>query len=299
MRLESRDFPEAVRRVADLCGLSGSSGDFRPPPVPRLAKAAERPKAGPSGLPPADALLLVEEAAERLWTRQGEKALSYLHGRGLTDETIRSARLGYVDRATVPSKAGGSFVVSGVFIPWFDGDRLTLVKVRRLDDGKPKYAEVFRNGPRAFPSLDAIRPGRPLVACEGEFDALLLSQELGDFASVVTLGSASSLADADVFSAVRSAAFLYAAHDADDAGDKAAALWPSRAVRVRPPEPDNDWCDVHAGGFNRIRYVWGRYLPLGTPVDELESQSWGGPDDGPEDLGCVADDPTLGEEPRR
>jgi hypothetical protein len=47
-------------------------------------------------LPLTDALALVNEAAGRLWTPEGTDALSYLHNRGLTDETIRAARLGVV-----------------------------------------------------------------------------------------------------------------------------------------------------------------------------------------------------------
>jgi hypothetical protein len=176
-----------------------------------------------------------------------------------------------------------------------------MVKVRRLDGREPKYLEIHRDGPTVYPGPDAIRPGLPLVAVEGEFDALLLHQLIGDFASVLTAGGADGLPAAAALRAALDCPSWFAAHDADDAGERAAGKWLRFpwCVRVRPPEPDNDWGDVHAGGFNRIRYVWGRYLPLGTPVDELESQRWGGPDDGPEDLGCVADDPTLGEEPRR
>ena len=55
------------------------------PPV----QAAGSPPDGPTGLPLADALALVDEAAKRLWTPEGADALAYLEGRGLTAETIR------------------------------------------------------------------------------------------------------------------------------------------------------------------------------------------------------------------
>ena len=38
-------------------------------------------------------------------------------------------------------------------------------------------------------------------------------------------------------------------------------------VRVRPPSPGKDWTDVHSGGFNRVRYHWGRFLPMSKPVE--------------------------------
>ena len=59
------------------------------------SKPRRRPPERSSGLPLADALALVTEAAGRLWSPEG-KALAYLHGRGLTDETIQGGRLGVV-----------------------------------------------------------------------------------------------------------------------------------------------------------------------------------------------------------
>ena len=41
------------------------------------------------------------------------------------------------------------------------------------------------------------------------------------------------------------------------------------------PPPEKDWTDVHAGGINRIRYIWGRYLPMSLAWETLESQRWG------------------------
>lgn len=113
------------------------------------------------------------------------------------------------------------------------------------------------------PALDpaVIEPGRPLVIVEGEFDALLLGKELRDLAAVVTLGSAASRPDLAARAEMLTAAPWYIAHDADEAGDKAASEWPAVAIRVRPPE-GKDWTEFHATGFSRIRYLWGRYLPM-------------------------------------
>ena len=67
-------------------------------------------------------------------------------------------------------------------IPWLDRDRLALVKIRQPEG---KRAEVRRSVPRPPErSIQAPRrsgPGMPLVIVEGEFDALLLGQELGDW----------------------------------------------------------------------------------------------------------------------
>jgi len=266
MRLDGSSFPEAVRRVAELSGLEASP---RTPTTPRPFKAPGRPSERPSGLRPTDALALAEDAFARLWRPEGARTLSYLHGRGLTNETIRAARLGFVISVPIPTKLGDrSYRASGVSIPWFDEERLTLLKIRRPEGGKPKYVEAFRDRPRLYPGPEAILPGHPLIVVEGEFDALLLAQQLHDEASVVTLGSASARPGPDILEAMLAAPRWFIATDADEAGDQAAEGWPSRAVRVRPPEGCNDWTDVQAGGFSRIRYHWGRWLPLSAPSEE-------------------------------
>ena len=89
---------------------------------------------------------------------------------------------------------------------------------------------------------------------EGEFDALLLGQALGDLAAVVTLGSASSKPEAAYPDQVLAAAPWYVALDADPAGDKAASEWPARAIRVRPPAPCKDWTEAFRYPINLHRW---------------------------------------------
>ena len=185
-------FPEAVAY------LTGGPTPTRPGKAPGrpVAKPKPVPPPEPSGLPEADALALVADAAARLWRPEGADALAYLTGprRCLSLETIRAARLGWTPGVMVPTRDGDrSFRALGVVIPWFDGDRLALVKIRQPDGRRPKYAEAFRDPARVvcYPSPETIRPGRPLVMPEGEFDALALGEALGELAAVVTLGSAS------------------------------------------------------------------------------------------------------------
>ena len=189
-------FPRPCEIVAELAGIVTPSGrSASPPPRPATPPAASKPgkAASPppersSGLPLADAMALVTEAAGRLWTPEGTEALAYLHSRGLTDETIRAARLGVVNTVSIPTREGDRcYQARGVVIPWFDGDRLALVKIRQPEGREPKYVEAYRDRPRIFPDPAVIEPGGPLVIVEGEFDALLLGQELRDLAAVVTL----------------------------------------------------------------------------------------------------------------
>jgi hypothetical protein len=254
----------------------------RPAPVPVASKPVSPPPEQPSGLPLDEASTLVEEAAGCLWGPGGKHALEYLRGRGLTDETIRAAGLGCTPKIWIPLKDGtGSYPYWGITIPWRVSARLSQVRIRLYPEieGKHKYTSAFSDRPLIFPDPAVIRPGLPLIVCEGEFDCLLLAQQLPE-ASVVTLGSASARTDPAVLSRMLSSPRWFIALDADQAGDSAAAKFPASAIRVRPPGPGKDWGDVHREGENRIRYHWGRYLSMSTSWESLESQRWGPPLEG-------------------
>ena len=173
MELEGVPFPKAVASLID--GEPPTTTQARPPAPPK-----PKPTAGPSGLPLESAQSLVEESSARLWIPEGAEALASLTGhRCLSVETIRSAGLGWTPGIRIPAKDGGTYVARGVVIPWYEKDRLALVKIRQPDGERPKYAEAFRDGPLLFPDPRVIRPGQPLIVVEGEFDCLLLAQELG------------------------------------------------------------------------------------------------------------------------
>ncbi len=298
-RTRGAAFPEAARIAAELSGIVTPSGTTtRPAPRPRPpasppagkpAKPARTPSERSSGLPMEEASSLVAEAAKRLWKPEGTDALAYLHGRCLKDETIKAASLGWTPGVMIPTRDGDRcYRARGITIPWFDagphpqgGERLALVKIRQPEGSKPKYAEAFRDRPRIFPGAIVIEPGRPLVIVEGEFDALLLGQELRrapglpGWAAVVTLGSTSSRPDVDARSEMLAAPVWFVATDADEAGDKAALEWPARAIRIRPPDPFNDWTEAAQAGID-LRCWW---LPRlgGTEAlwNELAALRWG------------------------
>jgi hypothetical protein len=217
--------------------------------------------------------------------------------RGLTAETIRRHGLGWTPRVMLPTADGiRLWRASGIVIPWLDGDHLAKVEIRQPDGREPRYAQAFTDRPRVYPGPESIRPGMPFIAVEGAFEAMLLGQELADMASVITTGSSSTRLDPSILPALLRCPRWFAAHDADDAGDNAAAAWPARALRVRPPGPGKDWTEVHAAGCNRIRYLWcGILRRPGTTWEELAARRWGpGLDPRFEGPGFVVDRPARG-----
>jgi hypothetical protein len=290
IRHNGATFPEAV---AYLTGHSFSLPTTRPLPRPK-------PPARPSGLPEAEAMVLVVEAEVRLWSPEGSEGLAYLSNRRhLSPKTIRAARLGW----TLPVK-GVAWEPPGLVIPWFDGGRLSLVKLRPPDAWResfpekrrpPKYIEAFRDRPSLYPGPGVIQPGRPVVIGEGELDVLLLGQELGDLVSVVTFGgTGATKAETPNLELLVSAPRWFIATDADPAGDKAADGWPARARRVRPPGRHKDWSEARQAGVNLRRWWTDRLEGIEAPPlftwPELAAQRWGPAANDPEP-GIVIDQP--------
>src|SRR5262249_55605 len=112
-------------------------------PAPGRQQARQGPSEaarGVLGVALVDALALVEAAAERIWRPAGADALYYLHGRGLSDETIRRHRLRWTPGTMVPTRDEARyFRATGITIPWMDGTRLALAKIRQPEGRNPKY----------------------------------------------------------------------------------------------------------------------------------------------------------------
>jgi len=271
-RLEHLEFPASAKRAAEIVGLYLPESGGYTPPTPRVQAPPPPAPSAPTGLDQASGFKLVDEAEALLWGKSGAPWLKYLReDRGLADETIREARLGWTPGADLKTRDGRPYRASGIVVPWLDEGRLASIKLRRTDGRDPKYLEILRDRPRAFPSLGKVEPGWPLVVVEGEFDALLLHQEIGDLAAVITIGSASSALTTDLLQSLLPASPWCIAVDADAAGEKFAAGWPARAKRVRPLGGEKDWSDLHRTGFNRIRYQWCGILPHPRP---LLDQTW-------------------------
>jgi hypothetical protein len=215
-----------------------------------------------------DALALAEKAEAALWSSAGSRTLDYLRGRGLADDTIRKARLGWTPRLDIPGNP------EGVTIPWFSGGRLVMLKIRQPEGRKPKYMECYRTTPVLYPSPEAVMPRWPAAIVEGEFDALLVGQELCGKVSVVTTGGTGSRPSSEALSALLASPTWIVAVDADEAGESSAREWMRRSprcVRLAPPKlprvdgpgvMEKDWSDVFAGGENRIRYYFGALVDL-------------------------------------
>src|SRR5450432_3768153 len=176
---------------------------------------------------------VVKQASDNLWSDDGQHALAYLKRRGLSDDTIAQAQLGFVpghyrqwitlDNLLVPC---------GITIPWTIGHELWAVKVRR-SVGTPKYPQIAGGSASGLYNIANLAGQSAALFVEGEFDALLAEQESGGLCGVVTLGSAANKLSHSWLGDLLSCQEILVAYDTDEAGRKGAARLQALTSRVR------------------------------------------------------------------
>jgi len=211
------------------------------------------PQPPPLAIPPSvtwqvKAWAFIEACEHTLWSSAGAQALAYLHRRGLTDETIRAARLGYhvAEQWESPECWGLSadhkkiYLLRGIVFPWCVGSEIWRVTFRRDGDDIPK-AERYKDiagGSRTLYLADSLRPNAPAMLVEGTLDALSIAQEAGDLIAVVALGGTTGGRLERWIGRLALASSVLVALDADAPGDHATYWWLKamgpRAKRWRP-----------------------------------------------------------------
>ncbi len=176
----------------------------------------------------------VADCQDELWGPDGERALEWLRGRGLHDDTIRGAGLGYnpqdsyEERAVwgLPTNSKRIWLPRGIVIPWFVAREIWRVNIRRpIRPGqRPKFI-----GPAGFANglynADQLSGERPAIIVEGELDALTLLQEAGDIVVPVATGSAEGARRSRWVAELALCSQVLVSFDADEAGEPARRYW--------------------------------------------------------------------------
>ena len=252
MQAQGLGFMDAVEQLAAEAGLDV------PKPTPEAAAAAERSRTLHDVLEAAAAAF-----QRRLFLPEGAAGLTYLRGRGLTDETIRRWGLGWsgegrgalaADLAregiTPPmlAEAGLMKPADGRegFVDMFFNRVMFPIRDRRgrvvsfggriLGDGQPKYVngpetEVFSKR-RTLYGLDLARGAPALVVVEGYMDVIALDQA-GIPGAVAPLGTA--LTEDHLETLWRHCPMPVLCFDGDAAGARAAARTAEAALPLLTP----------------------------------------------------------------
>lgn len=144
--------------------------------------------------------------ADALWSRRGQDALDYLRKRGLSDQTIKAAKLGwcgdgaalftdlfYTDRAAYDGAMTGGLrrrqgiprpvLKYTITIPYWHGDTCVLLRGRKLrpQRGEPKYLSpagpLYAGAPPRFYLHHVLQDVSAVILTEGEIKALAAHQE--------------------------------------------------------------------------------------------------------------------------
>ncbi len=196
------------------------------------------------------AAAFIHHAQRFLWSPRGQSALGYLRHRGFTDDTIRTAALGYIPSTgdgrwyrDVPEHwgfsrgddlQGGVWLPEGILIPWYAGGHIWKLHIRRLSglkDGNAKYVQV-KGSREGLYNVDGIRVDVPLVVCEGEFDALAGQQVCSKLAACVATGAVTRARRDRWLAQMGLASLMLVAYDEDvpdrngkRVGEEGAAYW--------------------------------------------------------------------------
>ena len=105
-----------------------------------------------------------------------EATVSYLEGRGISEDTARAFSLGTV----VDPHPGHEQFQGWLSIPYVSALGIyQCVKFRRLDDGKPKYGQPIGQKLHIYNVADCLADKQYIAICEGELDAVVMSAEIG------------------------------------------------------------------------------------------------------------------------
>nr|WP_106788564.1 DNA primase [Massilistercora timonensis] len=300
MEYENYSFLEALKYLADRAGVE----------LPRqeLSKEA-RERADTKAI-----LLEINKAAARyfyiqLKERQGERAVAYLKGRQLGDDTIRAFGLGYANKysddlyrylkgqgyqddmiakaglITVDEKHGAHDKFwNRVMFPIMDANsRVIGFGGRVMGDGKPKYLNspetMIFDKSRNLYGLNRARSSRKsyFLLCEGYMDVISLHQA-GFTNAVASLGTALTQGHASLIK--RYVKEVYLTYDSDEAGTKAAlraipilreAGISAKVIRMEPyKDPDEFIKNLGKEAFeDRIREARNGFL-FGVEVLEQD-----------------------------
>ncbi|MCL1785842.1 MAG: DNA primase [Alphaproteobacteria bacterium] len=257
MKTQNMQYPDAIRELANMAGLKVP--EFKP----KDAATIEREHTY---------FDIMESAAklysDRLYAPDGEFALSYIRGRGFSDEDIKKYRIGYapagnvvagkfsnlklanltatglVRESNTPGGAPYDFFRNKLMFPIFNaGGQIVAFSGRSLDGTEPKYinsteTEFFKKRGTVFglnfARNDIYKANRSIIV-EGQIDAIKM-QINGFGETVAPLGTA--LSEEHLQLLCKSNRNIVFCFDGDKAGQKAAARAAGLVMPILRPESD-------------------------------------------------------------
>jgi len=231
--VEGLDFIEACESLGIVLGFSTTG-------APRKRRRVDD-DVSPSDEWIVSAVAFAKECKAALWSEVGKNALAWLRARGLSDNTIRRAGLGYNPSTRWDEKENWAlefrqdikkvWLPRGITIPWRVEGRLWKISIRRPDpeivrdrergvEHPAKYIAVA-GGSNGIYGIDDFNHEKPTVILEGEFDKLILGQAT-HIANVLATGSTAKGRGEKWALLIAQSPIALISFNADEAGQKAA-----------------------------------------------------------------------------
>lgn len=184
----------------------------------------------------------VDECEATLYSETGARALDYLYKRGFTKDTLQRFKIGFSSGYQV----GNLYIPAGITIPCFVNNVLWYIKIRT--NSTPKYTLVKGSKPKALFNGDEVASTRCCFLVEGEFNAMIGAQDLGDLIAVGSFGSAGNRPPLDVWGKYFfDKLIILTLYDHDTAGENGAVTLRDdlgdRVTACRLPENTKDLND--------------------------------------------------------
>lgn len=211
----------------------------------------------------------LEYCEEAMWA-DDSTGRDYLMERGFTERTIINNRLGYAykdmwDDWGIHDNDGSMkkvWLPRGIIIPYSFGEYalITRIRTRRLDwvkgDKYPKYISP-RGVQNVAHMTRKIQPGDIVVLTEGEFDGMILKQEIPNPHLVhMATGGTGSARLLEYIAMLSLAEIVFVAFDNDKAGNEVSQYWMdalNNAVRKVPTHKDIN--DMKLAGVNLQQWL--------------------------------------------
>ncbi len=227
-----------------------------------------------------------QEPPSELWQKQAGAILSWSQGilwdgvyvkirewllneRGLTEETVKQAGLGwipqdhYADRESwgLPESLNEQgkntklWLPAGLVIPCFHDNQLHRIRIRRHvpSDGM-KYYIV----PGSSMTPMTLGNDNVFILVESELDTILLHQEAGDLATIIALGSSEIKPDSMLYERMKGADNILISLDSDKAGANSSwKFWMEHFPQATrwPVIKGKDPTEAYLNGLNLRKWI--------------------------------------------
>lgn len=237
---------DAIRFIMDYRGL-----DFRgaieylggDSSLGSAIKITPRPQAEPAR-PSTEAMNdIAARAKAKLWGPDGGEGLDYLRARGLQDEIIEAAGLGFIPNHRQTYKVHGLTVFAGITIPSTYRGGVEFIQFRNIwNNEKENRYRALGNAKGTLFGGDSLEPFQDVYLFEGAFDSLI-ARQLG-FQAAALSGAKNELSPRWYYK-ILTAQAVYLCGDDDLAGrgfqERHRQLLPTAIPWVPPPTDLNSY----------------------------------------------------------